>query len=509
MITSRLLVVLAAAGVDAAATNASATTWWWRTALAAPAITPDFKVVSEHVCRMEAACAPPCVWSGRSSNASWRPNWERTLIVDDWPYFPRECVGRGGELVGWADGSNKTKTPSLDSHSFDGLGHATERVLFDYAHAIARDRATKQGAHLFAENVSKTAVYLRDVRGLADGFAPSLYCHQRTTWWRSKSEAREGKGSNASKASTDLVTRRSLRSAGSTDFFVATFPTGASLFKDHFECFLVPDLDQWFNFDRLPPRLESEGASPWPAVEEAYHAVDRSGFVGTCGTAEQPPKLRVAIHVRLGDLREKWQRAHEAVEALSTSLQLAADLQHRQPVTKGKVHVLVVSDSSAAELAAVLAKTPSKRKHPIRIKLQRKKRWSDGVSRFEEATTRGLQPKDLNLSFLGAGNPLVALDCLASANVVLSPCATSDPLFSHPHGEDGQASNHTWQTAKDVFERGGLRCSNFIGIARLLSSGAFLAAPTQELRESDVATRSNALAAVLPTARDHAWMMNA
>ena len=207
--------------------------------------------------------------------------------------------------------------------------------------------------------------------------------------------------------------------------------------------------------------------------------------------------------------------AREAVEALSTSLQLAADLQHRQPVTKGKVHVLVVSDSSAAELAAVLAKTPSKRKHPIRIKLQTKKRWSDGVSRFEEATTRGLQPKDLNLSFLGAGNPLVALDCLASANVVLSPCATSDPLFSHPHGEDGQASNHTWRTAKDakdVFERGGLRglrCSNFIGIARLLSSGAFLAAPTQELRKSDVATRSNALAAVLPTARDHAWMMNA
>ena len=483
MITSRLLVVLAAAGVDAAATNASATTWWWRTALAAPAITPDFKVVSEHVCRMEAACAPPCVWSGRSSNASWRPNWERTLIVDDWPYFPRECVGRGGELVGWADGSNKTKTPSLDSHSFDGLGHATERVLFDYAHAIARDRATKQGAHLFAENVSKTAVYLRDVRGLADGFAPSLYCHQRTTWWRSKSEAREGKGSNASKASV-----------------VATFPTGASLFKDHFECFLVPDLDQWFNFDRLPPRLESEGASPWPAVEEAYHAVDRSGFVGTCGTAEQPPKLRVAIHVRLGDLRLNAQETRQAVETLSTALQLAADLQHRQPATKGKLHILVVSDSSAAELATALAKHASKRKHPVRIDVQTERRWSDGVSHFDEATAIGLQPKDLALTFIGAGNPLVALDCLASANVVLSACATSDPLSSRPHGRFG----HAFEEATSQREYG--RCSNFVGMARFLSSAAFVGVPPWDLGEKDVAARSDALAAVLPDARDTAWM---
>ena len=223
--------------------------------------------------------------------------------------------------------------------------------------------------------------------------------------------------------------------------------------------------------------------------------MDRSGFVGTCGTADLPPKLRVAIHVRLGDLRLNAQETRQAVETLSTALQLAADLQHRQPATKGKLHVLVVSDSSAAELATALAKHASKRKHPVRIDVQTERRWSDGVSHFDEATTSGLQPKDLNLTFIGVGNPLVALDCLASANVVISPCATSDPLFLHP------PPHHT-NGAKNFFEESDERCSNFVGMARLLSSGAFHGVPPWELKKNDVAKRSDALVAVLPKARD-------
>ena len=368
--------------------------------------------------------------------------------------------------------------------------------------AKAYFRVTKVGAHLFPEDVTKSSVHLRDVQGLADGFAPSLYCHSR---------AKTGLHASIMKTpELHAIVKKSRRKSTDRkdaliDVFVSLFPNGTALFKDKFECFLVPNLDQWFGFYRLPSRLKSKDASPLHAVGEAYRAVDHGSFVGTCGTAEHPPKLRVAIHVRLGDLRGT-EEGEQAVDTLATSLQLAADLQHRQPATKGTLHVLVVSDSSATELAAALAKRASKRKHPVRIDVQTERRWSDGVSHFDEATTSGLQPNDLNLTFIGVGNPLVALDCLASANVVLSPCATSDPLFSHPHGEDGQPLN----VAKDLFGRSGwhVRCSNFIGVARLLSSGAFHGVPPRELGEGDVAKRSNGLAAVLPNARDHAWMMH-
>ena len=410
------------------------------------------------------------------------------MLVGEWPYFPSECVSRGGELVGWA-APNRPKY-AFQEYALDGLGHAAMHVVFEYMNAMTAimrgkpsDRVARRGAHLFAENVSKSAVYLRDVRGLADGFAPSLYCHAQNAVSKSPKLAAFRDRFQMEKGSKVL------------DFFVATFPTGAALFEDHFECFLVPDLDRWFAFDGLPLRLEGKGADPRPAIAEAYHAMDRSGFVGTCGTADLPPKLRVAIHVRLGDLRGKAEETVQAVETLSSALQVAADLQHRQPTTKGKLHILVVSDSSAAELATALATSATKRKHPVRIKVQTARRWSDGVSHFDEATTTGLRPKDVALTFIGAGNPLVALDCLASAHVVLSPCVTSDPLFSHAIRKqpfEGQPK-HT-------------RCSNFVRMARFLSSGAFHGVPPRELDGKDVATRSTTLAAVLPKARDRAWM---
>ena len=171
------------------------------------------------------------------------------------------------------------------------------------------------------------------------------------------------------------------------------------------------------------PHRRVDEAFAWPAIAEAYHAVDRGNFVGTCGTADRPPKLRVAIHVRLGDLKVNDRGARDAAEALRASLRVAADLEHREAATKGRVHVLVVSDSSAAEIVAALARAPSKRQRPVAVE-RPARRWSDGVSHFEEAATSGLRPGDLTLTFLGAGNPLVALDCLASANVVLSPCVT-------------------------------------------------------------------------------------
>ena len=124
------------------------------------------------------------------------------------------------------------------------------------------------------------------------------------------------------------------------------------------------------------------------------------------------------------------------------------------------------------------------------------------MSHFDEATTSGLQPKDLKLTFIGAGNPLVALDCLASANVVISPCATSDPLFLHPPTIHSKGASNQSQGAWAFFEGSHERCSNFVGMARLLSSGAFHGVPPKELKKNDVAKRSDALVAVLLKARD-------
>ena len=140
MIARQLLVVLAAAGVDASkkasAKKATNATWWWRAALAAPTIVPDFEVIKTHVCHMEAACEPPCAWNRRQGQ-----KWENTLIVDDWPYFPSECVrsagneagaaqggvGRGSEMVGWAARGYK-----YHINSFDGLGHVAEHISFGF-----------------------------------------------------------------------------------------------------------------------------------------------------------------------------------------------------------------------------------------------------------------------------------------------------------------------------------------------------------------------------------------
>ena len=141
MIARQLLVVLAAVGVDASknasAKKATNATWWWRAALAAPTIVPDFEVIKTHVCHMEAACEPPCVWDRHHGD---KYLWT-TLIVDEWPYFPSECVrsagneagaaqggvGRGSEMVGWAARGYK-----YHINSFDGLGHVAEHISFGF-----------------------------------------------------------------------------------------------------------------------------------------------------------------------------------------------------------------------------------------------------------------------------------------------------------------------------------------------------------------------------------------
>ena len=245
-----LLLALAGAGVGASKqASAANATWWWRDALGAPAVAPDFGVIEAHVCAMEAACVPPCVWSGRAADAHWRPHSRLTLLVDAWPYFPCVGGGRGGEVVSW---SAPGYAP-LGAKRFDGLGHAAEDVIKEYIRAMrsamnGNGGVARRGAHLFGENVSRTGAYLRDVRGIADGYAPSLYCHARDSVVWSEAFLATLKPYERLKLHTRRVDKKLI------PFYVDRFPTGAALFRDHFECFLVPDLDEWFGFHTLPSR---------------------------------------------------------------------------------------------------------------------------------------------------------------------------------------------------------------------------------------------------------------
>ena len=150
-------------------TNAS----WWRLALAAPAISPDFALVSKHVCE-------------RGS----------TFVISQLKrYFPSDCKGMTAswEFFGHhkktkAKGLGRIRARRLPEERMieagrrrlscgapDGLGHVGHCVV----NMIADRRSPGPGARYFQQYVGYSGVYLRGVDGLGDGFAPSLYCHER------------------------------------------------------------------------------------------------------------------------------------------------------------------------------------------------------------------------------------------------------------------------------------------------------------------------------------------
>ncbi|KAK7253681.1 hypothetical protein SO694_00002228 [Aureococcus anophagefferens] len=154
------------------------------------------------------------------------------------------------------------------------------------------------GARYFQEYVADSGAYLRDVDGLGDGFAPSLYCHQRdwlnaNKWVPSSCERIRGEQNCAAKTTCAWKEKTNECVGKSQCTECRRWSTGDALFRDHFECFLAPPLDEWFGFDALPP------AGGRRAVAKAYAAVDRDALVD-CGAADG--ELRVVVHVRLGDL---------------------------------------------------------------------------------------------------------------------------------------------------------------------------------------------------------------
>ncbi|KAH8092289.1 sulfotransferase family [Aureococcus anophagefferens] len=186
--------------------------------------------------------------------------------------------------------------------------------------------------------ISEAAVFLRDVDGLGDGFAPSLYCHERD-WLH---------------AGKQRVTGEEIAGVQ----IAARWRTGDAVFRDHFECFVAPPLDEWFGFDALPPA--DDPAWERRAVAETSRRRPRR-FVD-CGAADG--ELRVVVHVRLGDLIHPDLSVNASATALASismrsqgghlrnALRVVAELRARLPGRR--VHTLILSDSPPETVAASL-----------------------------------------------------------------------------------------------------------------------------------------------------------
>ena len=420
--------------------RAMTNTSWWKLALSAPAVVPDFALVARHVCDM-----PPWADDVALVDERARTNRDIDLLRGNWRYFPAGCRSRGGPA--W-DGHGEDPNKAMD-----GLGHFGLVI----ADTIAKRRGARTRPHFFGESASVSAIYLRDVAGLGDGFAPALYCHETDAWLKPFNHLKKKFDKDYGKA------RKALRR-----YFYDTYPSGDDFVRGHFECFLAPPLDEWFGFDALPP--EDDPAWERRAVAETYAALGREAFAGRCGA--DVGDVRVIVHARLGDLIgathsgavQKGNSADRVEgEHLRNALRVVAALRARLP---GRVvRALVLSDSPPETVAATLDGLD------VGIRVGRKRR--DGASRLVDGRTAGLE-HDFDVSFHGAGNPLVTLHCMATADLLLGPEKCGDPWV--PSASHEKVNNFR------VSSLGGERCSHLLSFGRELSArGLFRGLPREPL----------------------------
>jgi hypothetical protein len=251
--------------------------------------------------------------------------------------------------------------------------------------------------HYWMQAISSMSVYLADVKGL-HAPPPSL-----TPGLAADSHPNGPVGSPDAKGASLYCHQNRNR-----DVF-EHYATGLELLQEHYECYLVPSLDEWFQFGPLFAALPA--AAPKGnrhanrlAVAVGYlNARDHllSRFCGrkspqwgphahwkgsrTTGTAPLPRRLDVAIHARFGDLLHgaedlgRWRddaynsRLQVSLLGLVSALKLVGELQHtlRQRTTSAggdrtapnseipnsgngaEIHVVLVSDSPIDVIAAI------------------------------------------------------------------------------------------------------------------------------------------------------------
>ncbi|KAH8051443.1 hypothetical protein JL720_15157 [Aureococcus anophagefferens] len=220
-------------------------------------------------------------------------------------------------------------------------------------------------------------------------------------------------------------------------YFYDAYPSGDDFLRGHFECFLAPPLDEWFGFDALPP--EDDPAWERRAVAETYAALGREAFAG-------------------GETAPTASRA-------STCGTRSASSRRCERGSRPRRRALVLSDFAAETVAATLDGLD------VGIRVGRKRR--DGASRLVDGRTAGLE-HDFDVSFHGAGNPLVTLHCMATADLLLGPEKCGDPWV--PSASHEKVNNFR------VSSLGGERCSHLLSFGRELSArGLFRGLPREPL----------------------------
>ena len=218
------------------------------------------------------------------------------------------------------------------------------------------------------------------------------------------------------------------------------------------------------------------------AVAETYAAVDRDAFVD-CGAADG--ELRIVVHVRLGDLihadlvpnvsatDERPMRVEGA--HLRNALRVVAGLRARLPGRR--VRALILSDSPPETVARTLEGLD------VGIRVGGARR--DGASHLVDGRTAGLED-DFDVSFHGAGHPLVALHCMAAADLLLGPEKCGRPWA--PRRILSTAAKHAEKTVSPE------RCSNMVNFACDLSAqGACRGLPVEPLDATAVDAGVDAL----------------
>jgi len=246
-----------------------------------------------------------------------------------------------------------------------------------------------------------------------------------------------------------------------------SFSSSAEFWERQYECYEVPPLDRWFNLqsdlvdqdeERCVQLKVREHHSPDGNSSSRWHNFLRAQYWDetpdapmvkdlSCGrTVARDETWQLALHLRLGDLiapvlvdngADKGraeifsERVAHGIDGLKRALQLLSHVQStlHNASAHSSFRSLVITDSPFASVKQLL--------HTAGVHLSVERTFQDELTsytdvkaRFPSGESEGGEGK-MQLSFMSDdANPLVALHCLAAADVLLLPAAAHEYVSS-------------------------------------------------------------------------------
>ena len=311
---------------------------------------------------------------------------------------------------------------TLKSRGIDGFGHMAES-LFQALHERLVN-STPAYDYYFPEGFAHAGLYLRSISGLeVQGRTASLYCHQARYEGRSTDVAELYRG--------DLV----------------------GFLHVHFTCYCVPSLDDFFGLSLLASQKVGPSIGPSDRLKQVFWAAQHEGI--SCG--RKPQHLVFAAHVRMGDLLSTptppanerddsgkiriWQalypgRLQQSADAFIATVRWVAAVEAALGSSR-RLQLLVVSDAPSTSLAELLTATSQTSEGVSMRVVSNNVRYHDGMSGhtlMRLNLTREESPgwHELELDVLDEGNPLIAIQCMAAADILITGAPS---FFSHLAGE--------------------------------------------------------------------------